>query len=500
MKKVLKTKMKLIVTGWLLLLLVTGSVVLVDQHSVQAAPEAPQAPEPVSNGISKLTNISRVFAEVAKKVKPTVVSITTEKVIKYPQQQYPRRGPSQQNPFDDFFDRFFRFPAPEGEQRQKALGSGVIMTPDGYIVTNNHVVANFDKIKVTLADERTFDAEVVGTDPKSDMAVIKIDAKDLPAVKVGDSDKAEVGEWVLAIGNPMGFAHTVTAGIISAKGRSNLRLADYEDFIQTDAAINPGNSGGALVNLNGELVGINTAIASQTGTYIGIGFAIPINMAKNIMESLVNKGKVVRGWLGVYIQDIGDELADAMGLKDTKGSLISSVVEDSPSEKAGLKAGDVIIRLDKEKIKDSNHLRNIIAGLLPGTTVKVEVIRNKKKRVISVKLGELEDKEQVAEKSAKQKQEKMGLKVEALTRELAQQYGYDAKKKGVIVTEVKPGGPAARGTVREGDLILELNRKEIKSITAYEKAIASVKPGDTILVLLNRRGSVFFVGVKIPKK
>jgi serine protease Do len=331
------------------------------------------------------------------------------------------------------------------------------------------------------------------------MAVIKINEKNLPAIKVGDSDKAKVGEWVLAIGNPMGFSHTVTAGIISAKGRSNLRLADYENFIQTDAAINPGNSGGALVNLEGKLVGINTAIASQTGSYIGIGFAIPVNMAKDIMDDLIGKGKVVRGWLGVSIQDINEGLLTAMGLKDKAGALVSSVVEDSPAEKAGIRQGDVIIGLNGVKIKDSNHLKNTVAVVDPGQEIAIKVMRNKKVKTFKIKLGEFPEDEKVVQKTTKKQKELLGLAVQSLNKELARQFGYQGKN-GVVVTEVVPGSPAAGAGIRPGDIIRELNRKAVKTVADYNNAVKGVRKGDTILFLLERQGGMFFMGVKIPEK
>jgi len=272
--------------------------------------------------------------------------------------------------------------------QQRGQGSGFIISKDGYILINNHVVGDADLIKVKLSDGREFKAKVIGTDPQSDVAVIKIDATNLPVLRLGDSDKLEVGEWVIAIGNPFGLSQTVTVGVVSAKGRSRIGINDYEDFIQTDAAINPGNSGGPLVNIHGEAVGMNTAIFSRSGGYMGIGFAIPINMAKAIKDQLLKKGKVTRGWLGVVIQDIDEELAKSFGLEKTEGVLIAEVSEGSPAEKAGLKQGDIILRLNGKKVDDLGELRNKIALTAPGTKVKLEVLRENKRRTIQVTIGE----------------------------------------------------------------------------------------------------------------
>jgi serine protease Do len=309
----------------------------------------------------------------------------------------------------------------------------------------------------------------------------------------------EVGEWVRAIGNPMGFSHTITAGIVSAVGRTNLRLADYENFIQTDAAINPGNSGGALVNLRGELIGINTAIATQTGTYIGLGFAIPVNMARHVMESLISTGKVVRGWLGISIQDINETIADAMKLTQKEGALVAGVEKDTPAEKAGLKTGDIIIGINGTKIKDTNQLRTMVADIAPGTEVKIDLTRDGKKKTIPVKLGEFPSDKNTAQKLTHKPEIDLGMEVQTLSPDLAQQFGIKSDK-GLIVTQVTPGSPAAAAGIQPGDLLKEINQQEMKSISDYEKVLEKARKGDSFLVLLERRGNAFFVGIKIKQK
>src|SRR4030065_2270851 len=322
-----------------------------------------------------LSKTNNAMVEVVAAVKPSVVNISSTKTIK----QQGMRSPFSKDPFlKRFFNDEFKFFETPREYKQSGLGSGVIVDKDGYILTNNHVVKDADEIKVKLSDEREFNGKVIGVDPKTDLAVIKIDSNHLPVIKVGDSDKLHVGETIIAIGNPFGLSHTVTSGIVSATGRANVGIADYEDFIQTDAAINPGNSGGALVNIRGELVGINTAIFSTTGGYQGIGFAIPSSMAKVVMESLIKKGKVIRGWLGVTIQPLNPDLVKQFNLGDKKGALIGDVVEDSPAEKAGIERGDVIVEFDGKKVDDATNLRNMVANTLPNKEVMITIIRDGK--------------------------------------------------------------------------------------------------------------------------
>ena len=390
---------------------------------------------------------------------------------------------------DPFFDELRRrfgpdfFPqynAPEErEYEQSGIGSGVIITSDGYILTNNHVVENADKIKVILSDKRELDAEIKGRDPETDVAVIKISAKDLPKATLGDSDKVKVGEWVLAIGNPFGLQHTVTAGIISATGRSNIGITQYEDFIQTDASINPGNSGGPLVNLDGEVIGINTAIFTKPGGYTlesaGVGFAIPINMAKKIMDQLIDKGKITRGWLGVSIQDLNEELSKVLELKQTKGVVVRQVEVDSPADKAGIKSKDLILKIDGMKIETTKQLMQIVAGIMPDTEVEITILRDDKEISKKVNITEKQTLTAgVGKKDSTESQEKLGLEVKELTDELAEQYDLKGQK-GVIITKILSGSLAERAELQAGDLITEINGYVVKNIDDYRKAVEKIE-------------------------
>lgn len=450
-----------------------------------------------------LEALSAAFVKVAKEVNPSVVNVSTKSTIKSP-----RRSNQDdlwyRSPFHDFFgDEFFRrfFEEPQ-ERTRMSLGSGVIIGENGHILTNNHVVAGADEITVTLSDKREFEAKLVGTDKDTDVAVIKIDAKNLPVVRLGDSDKLQVGEWVLAIGNPFRLSHTVTAGIVSATGRANVNLATYEDFIQTDAAINPGNSGGPLVNIKGEVIGINTAIATAGGLpgNVGVGFAIPINMALDVKEQLINKGQVVRGWLGVQLQDVTKDLAEKYGLKEPKGVIIS--LTGGPARKAGLEPGDLITEFNDEPVIDGAHLKNLVAAVKPGETVKIKAIRSGKEKEFEVKLGERTD-EALAELTGEEmapteEEEWLGITVQELTDELAQRLGYEGQQ-GVLVTEVDPGGPAAKveDPPKRGDLIQEIEKKEIKDIDDYRQATEAVKDQKRVLIRLRRSsGRTWYTVVK----
>ncbi len=404
-------------------------------------------------------------ADVAAKVIPSVVNISSMKTV------------AQQSPFfsDPFFREFFGGGVPR-ERVQRALGSGVILSSDGYIVTNNHVVGGADKVEVRLSDARVFQATIVGTDPKSDVAIIKINKTGLPSIKIGDSTRLRIGDFVLAVGNPFGLEQTVTMGIISALGRSGLGITDYENFIQTDAAINPGNSGGALVNMRGELIGINTAILSRTGGNVGIGFAIPVNLAISIKQSIDKYGKVVRGWLGVTVQEITPELAGSLGLTSVKGALINEVMKGSPSEKAGIKRGDVIVAIDGQPVNNSASMRFLISEVMPGATVKVKVIRDGKDKVIPVVIGDLA-KAQVPEHQVLIKDNKFleGATVADLTPAIRETMEIDAKIQGVMVIDVANNSAAARTGLKPGDVILSINSRNTRNLKELEQVVDAVK-------------------------
>jgi len=427
------------------------------------------------------------FTEVAKIARPAVVNIST--VVKS-ESRTPLRSPF----FDDpFFRRFFgeeferRFQPEESPRQQEGTGSGVIVSRDGYIITNNHVVEQGDEIQVTLSDKRNFAAEIVGTDPKTDLALAKIDADNLPVLPWGDSGKLEVGEIVLAIGNPFGLNQTVTMGIVSAVGRANVGIVDYEDFIQTDAAINPGNSGGALVNLKGELIGINTAIFSRSGGYMGIGFAIPSNMAKSIQTSLTQHGKVIRGWLGVSIQDLTPDLKEQFDAPDQRGVLVSDVVEDSPAEEGGLKRGDIIRKYDSYEVNDSRHLRSLVAETPPDASVTIQVLREGDEQQVKVRIAEMpKDLEASASSDeARGKHALTGITVKP----------FSSGEKGVEVTEVKPGSAASRAGIREGDIIREINRKVVRDIEDFQRLTRKLDADDRVLLLLQRGRTTIFLSI-----
>jgi len=415
-----------------------------------------------------VNDLSAAFREIATEVTPAVVSVNSVKTVKVTQGLRGSRSPLLGSPFERFFgDDFSKFfsqpPMPHGYMRE-GLGTGVIVDANGYVLTNNHVVEGADEVSVKLSDNRTFKAKIVGSDPKTDIAVLKIDGKDLSTAVLGDSGRLQVGEWVAAVGNPFGLTSTITAGIVSAKGRSQVAIADYEDFIQTDAAINPGNSGGPLVNLAGEVVGINTAIASRTGGYQGVGFAIPINMAKSIMESLIHDGRVVRGFLGVGIQALNEGLADSFGYHGTNGALVGEVSPGSPADQAGFKQGDIVMRFDDEDVTTVNQLRNLVAATKPGTTVPLEIFRDGAERTLSVKIGELSEHSGTA--SPSESSTDLGLSVSDLTPEVAQALGYKDEK-GALVSAVDPIGPAARAGIAVEDLIVSVQGQEVQSAKEF---------------------------------
>ncbi|MEW6417646.1 MAG: DegQ family serine endoprotease [Nitrospirota bacterium] len=434
-----------------------------------------------------LSKTNQAMVEVVAAVKPSVVNISSTKTIK----QHGMRSPFSNNPFfKRFFNDEFKFFEMPREYKQSGLGSGVIVDKDGYILTNNHVVKDADEIKVKLSDEREFKGKVIGVDPKTDLAVIKIDSNHLPVIKLGDSDKLQVGETVIAIGNPFGLSHTVTSGIVSATGRANVGIADYEDFIQTDAAINPGNSGGALVNIRGELVGINTAIFSTTGGYQGIGFAIPSNMAKVVMESLIKKGKVIRGWLGVTIQPLTPDLVKQFNLGEKKGVLVGDVVEDSPAEKAGIERGDVIVEFDGKKVEDVTNLRNMVANILPNKEVMITIIRDGKPKTVNVKITEMPADIQTLSKTFDNQLK--GINVQSLTPEMKKNLNVPKRITGVVITDIEDGSPA-QGILMNGDIIMEINKKDIHNIKDYESIASSIKSNENALLLVYRQNSAFYV-------
>jgi len=432
------------------------------------------------------------FSELAEKVRDGVVNIQTTKTMKEGGRVFRHffGGPGgRQNPFDDFFGPEGPGDGPSGGFQQKSLGSGFIIDRDGYIVTNNHVVENADEIKVKLANGKEFDAKVVGRDPKTDLALIKIKgSSDLQPLKMGDSDELKVGSWVMAVGSPFGLEQTVTAGIVSAKGRT-IGAGPYDNFIQTDASINPGNSGGPLINTRGEVVGINTAIVASGQ---GIGFAIPANMAKEITPQLKDKGKVTRGWLGVSIQEVTPELAQSFGLKEKGGALVSQVVKGSPADKAGIEQGDVIVEFDGKHIKETKDLPQAVATTPVGKNVSIKVSRNGKTLTKDVKVAEMEEKTTEVAKASSGK--KLGIAVQGITPQVAQELNLkDAN--GVVVAQVEPGSAAASAGIRQGDVIREVNRKPVTNVQDFMKQIEQAKGEPSILLLVQRGENKMYAAV-----
>jgi serine protease Do len=437
----------------------------------------------------QIIETGRAFSDIAAVVSPSVVNISTTKVVK-------RNTAPFDDPFFDLFRPFHDLGMPR-KWKEKSLGSGVIVSADGYIVTNNHVVEKADEIKVTLVDRRVFKGKIVGADPKADIAMIRIDADNLPVLKWGDSDKLQVGEFVLAIGSPYGLSNTVTMGIISAVGRANVGIADYEDFIQTDAAINPGNSGGPLVNVKGELIGINTAIFSRTGGYQGIGFAVPSNMVRLVMDQLIQKGKVTRGWIGVTIQELTPELAQEFGLKNARGALVSDVVKGSPAAKAGITRGDVIVEFNGKEVKDVSGLRNMVAESKTGHDGTLNVLRAGKEFKVEVKIIEMpRDAAEVMPSSLPDDSDAKaltGLAVMDLSKEIVKQLGFDKGEKGVVVVRIDPGSPADDAEIKKGDVITEMNKRQINNLNDFNKVASNIKENEPVLLLVSRSGKRFYV-------
>lgn len=467
------------------------------------------APAEDSNSIDTLRQMGKAFTKISEKASPAVVGIKANQTITQEYSTMPDWPFG--NPFgeDDLFERFFGRPSPRQRMpqrkfQQSAQGSGFIVSQDGYILTANHLVGDAEKVLVKQGDSPEVEAKVIGTDPASDVAVIKINVDNLPYLELADSDALEVGEWVIAIGNPFGLSHTVTAGIVSAKGRSGFRLAEYEDYIQTDTAINPGNSGGPLLNLDGKVVGINTAIISPGGHRywagnVGIGFAIPVNMAKSIYDQLVETGKVVRGFLGVGIQDLTAEKAPFFGLqKDSKGVLVPEVTEGSAAEKAGLKPGDVIIEFNGRPTEEAKQLQSRVAALKPDTNVEIVVLRDGKRKTLTARLSERPSKQQIA-LGGSETLEKLGLVAQNLTADLAERYGYEDLT-GVVVTQVEPGSIANFAGITPGTLIMEVNRKPIENTKDFKEAMEEAVKEDSVLLRIKQGRSVIFVVLKLPKQ
>jgi len=447
-----------------------------------------------TNSYSVLESFSNSIADIAEKVGPAVVNVDTVRMVK------------QGSPFfldDPIFRQFF------GEQfkdysrtiPQKGTGSGFIINQEGYILTNEHVVHKAEKIKVTLSDGREFDGKVIGSDTTSDMAIVKIKADHLPMVTLGDSDKLRVGEIVVAIGNPYGLQQTVTMGVVSAKGRSiptGIEGHIYRNFIQTDTAINPGNSGGPLLNIKGEVVGINTAIIPYAQ---GIGFAIPINIAKRNIDDLINLGKVRRSWLGVYIQEVTPEIAEQFNLpKDAKGVLVGDVVKDSPAEKSGIKRGDIITKVNNKEVDSPGELQDKIRSIEIGEKANIEVVRDGKEISVVVRIGEMPTVDEEGSEFSKEKvfSVQTGLKVQTVTPEIAKEVGLPWVK-GLVITEVIPGSSADDMGLQRGDIILEANRVEVSTVDEWEKVISKLQPGDTLLLLVFRSGHTYYVPIKVEK-
>lgn len=461
-------------------------------RTMSFAPEQPS--QPAASNPAAPVGLQNSYADLVSRVSPAVVTIRSTE----------RSRPAQQFPFmdDPRFREFFGDRMPQQTPRQvEGVGSGVIVNSEGYILTNHHVVDGALEIKVELTDNRTFSAKLVGSDPPSDLAVLKIDTTGLPTVPVGDSDKVRVGDVVLALGNPMGIGQTVTSGIVSAKGRATgLSDGSFEDFLQTDAAINRGNSGGALVNTTGELIGINSQILSPSGVNIGIGFAIPSNMAKAVMDQLMKTGKVRRGMLGVTIQSVTADLAASMNLPAARGAIVTSVRTGGPADRAGIKRGDVITAVNNQPVVDHNSLRNTVASMGPGANATVTIQRDGRDQNLSVALAELPDRpREESEESSRNEggtsNDRYGLSLQVFTAEMAERYSLDPQDQGLLVTRVDPAGSAAIAGIRQGDLIQEVNRRSVRNVPDFNAAIQQSGARPALLVI-KRRSQVTYLTLR----
>lgn len=466
----------------------------------QEAPLVGAIPDSV---ITPAEELSRALAAVAAHVKPAVVSVYSEKTVRFQSPEFPF-------PFgDDFFGQFFgeefrsrRAPGQPKEFKvpQHGMGTGMLLDRQGHILTNYHVVQDVDEIKVQLSDKRTFEAKIVGADRKTDVAILEMKGDvphNLPIIELGDSDAMEDGNMVMAIGAPFGLTQTVTTGVISAKGRSDVGIADYEDFLQTDAPINPGNSGGPLINMRGEVIGMNSAIETNVGQYSGVGFSIPSNMIKNMLPTLLKGGQISRGMLGVSIQSVTGELAEQFHLPDNKGALVSQVNKGSPAEKAGIKPGDVIVRFNGRGVSDSGQLRNLVAASAPGSKASVVVVRNGREQTFTVVIGKMSAESAVSAQSARSAENqlaRLGLTVQTLTDDLARQYGVE-EDKGVLITDIEEGSPAATANLQPGDLIVEADRTPVASVEALQSILDKDK--ERLLLLVKRKSSSIFVVIQL---
>lgn len=453
--------------------------------------------KPPADALRYAEGLSLVFQSIATEITPSVVGIVARERMEDEAEESDNSKTPSGDPLEEMLKRFFKG-RPGGQQPLVGMGTGVIIDSKGHIITNNHVIGDSDVVEVTLHNERKVDALVVGADPLSDLAVVRVTSSDITPATLGSSKDLRIGEWVVAVGNPFGFQNSITAGIVSAKGRSISRGYQYEDFIQTDAAINPGNSGGPLVNLRGEVVGINTAILSRSGGYMGLGFAIPSAMVKTISKSLIENGKVVRGWLGVHIQELTAELSTSFQYPSTAGALVSKIQDGSPAEDAGIEEGDIITAIGSTKIKSIDELRNFVAQITPNEVAPLAVFREGEQITIKVKIGELPTNPGTPSKPAKKDEAKvqsLGLKVQTLTPELAETIGASADK-GVVVTFLEPGGYAQRATLREGDIVLSVDGKDVGTVEEFEALVGSKNIKKGVRLLIETKGKQRFLSIR----